>query len=518
MAPAGGFAYGSGMTLKPHDRDQATLAPKTIAINGPTTDSQTCPHHGGSDGPGSAGEQPGGTEGAPGGRAEGTPPASSPSLSSVNPPLTKPSRKCTPLERFSSKWGWPPPLTGGPETQSRDTYGLERVAVSVDWLQGTGPLSILSGVQRIIAQIWGPDQRPKRSAALEGYEITERYPCGVSVSYSVNIEPDPADDDGGDVGPRRKVRNEGIWLVVPGHALTTIGNDGQYRLAYQLLQIGLNPTRVDLALDTIWAEPTDLLDCMYDGSRGLEQVDAKKTKRRQIDDRVAWQPEAMGFQTLRQMDTHKRGERRGRTLYWGSKGKTGGGRELCVYDKGAESGEAEPGHWIRTEIRFYKRSEYALQSLEQIASSPDGWKQIALDLVLSQIDFREANGRRERSRRTQCAWWNKFLRAVRYEAVISLESRRPDSTLATKIDWMQRCVAPGVTEIRDALVRAGATALDIGRVFAAMLYEDNMTDEGAADALHIEILAALREGDESSPAVMLARLLGVPHGPRRPGA
>lgn len=446
--------------------------------------------HAAAEGPGSAGKQPGGTEPAAGPGKQPGPCAALSAAGSVpkihlpHPiPLGKPSHKASPAERLRRAWCRPPLLTGGPQTQPPPPDGPDAISVCVDWLNATGALDALDATRRVVRTTWPTMGNAEAVPPRKNYEFTERYPCGVEISWAA----ERANPQTGEV------LKGGIWLSVPGAALHLLDPAGQYRLLYQVDQLQLRPTRVDLALDATYSTPTEILDRLYDGNRALEAGGA------------AGQAEAMGFRTMKQHDKHKSGESEGRTIEFGNRGKNGGGRQLVTYDKGREQGVAPAGHWIRWEMRFFKRGELASQAMETVLADPDHWRQKALQLILGQIDFRERNGRREKSRRPRCAWWSDFLRAVRTLADQRLAAVRPTFRIERTIHWLQTAGMPTLTEL--ARFCSQAATVTPGQLLDAMLQPQLMADPKKAADLATQATEALRGDDPEHPVALLVAAL-----------
>jgi len=196
---------------------------------------------------------------------------------------------------------------------------------------------------------------------------------------------------------------------------TWFGERGDSVLRVLLALNGARLTRVDLAYDD------------HDGDITWNHVYAAVTR-----------DEFVGFRVVSDAGTLKGG--RGRTVYFGRRGKDGNGRFVRIYDKAAQQNLPADEHWMRYELELCGDCARQFGEGWLVSEQPDSW--ISLCLV-GGIDFREvrdeAHGHMER--RERLAWWQKVVDKISGGGAIRICRKEKRRTIAEYSDNFLKAAA-----------------------------------------------------------------------------
>lgn len=179
---------------------------------------------------------------------------------------------------------------------------------------------------------------------------------------------------------------------------------------------GFHLTRLDLCVDFI-AEAGASVGLLFEVAKGIQDGELCGFRRVKVD--AGWAGRVSS----------------GRTVTLGKKGKSGGGVQVCVYDKGVETGDRPAGEWERVEARFYaERAEQAFASVIDCSELRADGLGVSLSRLIyaacfGAVEFREFIEREgvavRRSRRPIAAWWRRWVdgvQLIRTHAVRRLSS------------------------------------------------------------------------------------------------
>jgi DNA relaxase NicK len=152
-----------------------------------------------------------------------------------------------------------------------------------------------------------------------------------------------------------------------------------------------------------------------------------------------------GFRRHRYIVEEKsNGEKSGDTLYFGTRGKNGGGKLMRCYDKNLESkGEIDS---IRWEVEFSKDRASELFYRIAISGSLEEFVTHIAAFIGGAMDFIERNGK-NLDRAHRMAFWERILAIL---GSSSIRNPRPLKTIEKAKDWIERSVTPSLGMLRKA--------------------------------------------------------------------
>ncbi|MFG0242213.1 MAG: replication initiation factor domain-containing protein [Phycisphaerales bacterium JB054] len=233
--------------------------------------------------------------------------------------------------------------------------------IGLDWIRCTGSVTKQAALEAFLFERF--DEDPKASSGAKWFKQGMVWEPGVVMSW----------------GHRSSI----VQVDIQGQRLCMLDANERIELLRRLLDLGLKPTRLDLALDWIGQG----LRVCENAAASCERHELCIRRSYGNHDRFA----ANGFCKRRHL--------------------TLGNREssvfIRVYDKGLERGGGLAGYWERFEVEWKgKRAAKVARLLRE--AEPD-WSARAMDLVLGAVDFREDNGRSELARRPRAAWWSSIV-------------------------------------------------------------------------------------------------------------
>ena len=298
----------------------------------------------------------------------------------------------------------PRPVTRGVKSQ-----------IGLDWIRLTGPAESASRCFDVLSRIYG--QKIDRRNGRHFYERGTYWPSGAALLEG------------------HKSRSAAILVELPGSALSVLPAADRVLLLNDLSWQGMRATRIDVAVDFI-GEDVDVITCTRSACFAGELCQAKR-----------WEPHE-GFSG---------GQRDKYGVSLGSRGKSGSGRYVRVYDKGLETGEKPEGRWHRWEAEFTGDCAAEVQHqlvahVEQLADGgfriAPGWEQTAAGVAFGAVDFREVNGQTSFARRPRSSWWAELVGTVKR---IVVKATPKASRLITYARWMRQQVLPSLKAMGDAV-------------------------------------------------------------------
>lgn len=297
-----------------------------------------------------------------------------------------------------------------------------REAAGVDWLTLTGPEELWKGAVRVLETLHG--EGGESSAGDRWYRRGLRWVGGGRVDWE------------------HRAGLSSCKVELPGRALAMLELGAVLTAAAELSKLGFRCSRLDAAVDFFSREgrSVGLLDDVFGGYR---------------------RGEVRRFTTVKLVeDRNLHRGLKGRSITFGNRGKSGGGVQVCCYDKGLERGELPAGRHERIEARYYTgRSEAAFARLLSSADlRRDGLGETAVvvlrALALSPLEFSEDEKKR-RSGRASSEWWLFWLGNTVVERIMKVRRR---VTFDGWCRWAGRAV---LGPLERAGSRQGVTGLDL---------------------------------------------------------
>jgi len=304
--------------------------------------------------------------------------------------------------------------SGGDVTAPRPVTRGVKSQVGLDWIRLVGPSDCASRCLEVLTKVYGTNV--ERRNGRHFYKIGTYWPSGAALLEGHDFE------------------QSAILVELPGSALTTLPATERLQLLADL-SFGMRATRLDVYIDFI-GEQVDVITCTRSACYAGELCQAKR-----------WEPH----------DGYSGGKRDKYGVSLGSRGKSGSGRYVRVYDKGLETKEQPEGRWHRWEAEFTGDCAVDVQHLlsahvEQLAdggfSIAPGWEQTAAGLAFGAVDFREVNGQTSYARRPRSAWWDELVGTVNR---IVVSAKKKASKLVTYSRWMRHQVLPSLKAIGDVV-------------------------------------------------------------------
>ncbi|MEM6757595.1 MAG: replication initiation factor domain-containing protein, partial [Planctomycetota bacterium] len=252
------------------------------------------------------------------------------------------------------------------------------------------------------------------------YRSSRKWSCGTRVTF------DGVNDNNADL----------LSVSITGDALSQFGIEATLQLLRDLLSWGGKCSRIDIPIDfKDEHSPVGLIDHVIASCHRGELCKARKYK-------LIEQFTAEGACT-------------GRTIYLGSRAKSGSGRYVRVYDKGLESGKAEAGHHERFEVEF--KQEPAQLVAIALASS-EAWEQEAAAYALGAVSFNEVTGFASLLRRPLVEWWAALIDGL---TVKTAKVKRVPTTLDAYLAWINDVIVPRLDDMAKATSQTRQKVLDL---------------------------------------------------------
>ncbi len=280
----------------------------------------------------------------------------------------------------------------GIETQMPPEPGIY---VGLDWIRCTGPQSLLRPVESFLLDRFGPE--PKGSHGARWFQRGLVWDPGILLSW--------------------QHRSSIVQVDIQGDRLRLLDGTERVELLRSLLLLGLNPTRLDGALDWVCQDVKLYTHAADSCKRGELCI----FRRYGPNDEFT----AQGYPTRRHLRL--------------------GSREspVCarIYDKGLEQQVAPPGYWERLETEW--KADRAPEVARQLCDASSFWSDRLASLILGSLDFREVNDRPELDRRPRSAWWAAIVKG---RQTLRVAPSYPDMSISTWTAWFRGSVARRLLE------------------------------------------------------------------------
>jgi len=290
--------------------------------------------------------------------------------------------------------------------------GLQKT-LSVDWLQGTFPHDRVDSLVDLLKVLLGEDGERMEHGQYRYNRSVSWVGCGVRVLFD--------NDD----ARARDIHGGRAAVVLPGGALGGLDAVAlQSMLKTLVSDYWFKATRVDLAWDDYTRRITPSDVCV--------EADKGNYSR---------------FRSHRHiLERSRGGEVTGDTVYFGARGKNGGGRFLRCYDKGLESDGRINA--IRWECEFSKEKAaqvvfalYQTESLEEFCAVIGAYVGGCVDFV-----ERRTEGKLRGAERLE--WWQGIVDSLGESRLRN--ERRVRSVEGTR-KWVRAAVFPSLKVLREAL-------------------------------------------------------------------
>jgi hypothetical protein len=308
----------------------------------------------------------------------------------------------------------PPTLLGGVNGKNigKLDAGERKSSIGIDWLQGSVPFDRMDMVFSYFNEVCG-SQPEIYNHGMMGYQCSaEWHPWGIKVLWDTDKS-------------AREFHANRICIQCPGASMAAFAPMDMKRFLYQLsTRLWFKCSRIDLAFD--------------DYEKIIRPLEVKEHA-----DRGSYN----GFRKHRPVEERKRnGTCLGEGVYFGTRGKNGGGKYLRCYAKDIESkGETDS---IRWEVEFSKKKANSVFfDLAMSEDLTDLATKIAL-FIGGTIDFIEQNASGKFDKRDRLAFWEQILH---YLGAASLRCANADGSIEQTQEWFERCVYPSMKKVMHAI-------------------------------------------------------------------
>jgi len=307
----------------------------------------------------------------------------------------------------------PPTLIGGVNTQNigKMDAGERKASIGIDWVQGTIPFMKMNELFVYLNDMCGGAPESYNHGFMGYQAAAEWHPFGIKVMWDLDTQ-------------NRLRHGNRIVLQIGGEGLGCFPAESLYQFCRELcVKFSFKSTRVDL--------------CFDDFEKIIEPQEVTQ---------FADQGSYRGFRKHRPIRESKRnGDLLGDTLYFGTRGKNGGGKFLRCYNKDLESGGEVNS--IRWEVEFSKeRANKVFFELAMSANITEFATNIAL-FIGGSIDFIERNGKRFDTR-DRLAFWEQILHHL---GAASIRNPQPEQSIESAMEWVERSVTPSLEKIKCAI-------------------------------------------------------------------
>ena len=308
----------------------------------------------------------------------------------------------------------PPTLLGGVNGKNigkMDT-GERKASLSVDWLQGTIPFERMDMLFEYLTDLCG--SRPEiYGYGMLGYQCSaEWHPFGIKVMWDAEKT-------------ARSFHANRICIQLTGSSLAGFPPSSLMRFMYDMsVKFWLKCSRIDLAFDDYEKiiRPTEVFEHAEQGSY-------------------------KGFRKHHPViERQRNGELLGEGIYFGTRGKNGGGKYLRCYGKDIESdGETDS---IRWEVEFSKqKANRVFFDLAMAADLTDFATMISL-FIGGAIDFIERGSSGKCNKLDRLAFWEQILHHL---GAATIRCPEPDGSIETTMEWFERSVYPSMEKVKRAI-------------------------------------------------------------------
>lgn len=308
----------------------------------------------------------------------------------------------------------PPTLLGGGigKNIAKMDAGERTASIGIDWLQGTVPFDRLQVLMLYIEKMSGNPPEILNHGFL-GYQCAAEYhPYGIKVMWDCDEQ-------------ARKRHGNRVLLQFCGESLSQFFPSDLHQFLFDLsVEFWFRASRIDLAFD-----------------------DYEKIIRPEEVNEYANQGSYSGFRKHKFIGGSKRsGVATDEGIYFGSRGKNGGGKFLRCYAKDIESeGETDS---IRWEVEFSKeKANEVYFNLAMSESVEDLATKIAL-FIGGSIEFCERYESGKIDPSGKLAFWEQILH---YLGAAVLRSPQKLTEIKDSMEWIEQSVAPSLKKIREAI-------------------------------------------------------------------
>lgn len=318
------------------------------------------------------------------------------------------------------------------------------VSVGVDWFQATGDCGRLWDVADLCCAWWG---QPREGQGGQFFTHSMHWPCGAALYFTPP-------------GEASAIKHPGRFMLqLSGSVLAQWDGDERVAALREFHAAGATDvTRLDVAVD-FRGVAVELVEC------AIRACEAGELRRFKLWD--VRRPVSAGRVV-------------GLSVTCGRRGKYGGGREVCIYDKGLEQRSGAANQWQRLESRFY--AAFAGGAWAAIAEPGENGANRMLAVGLGAIDFRRARADGKRPRRVEDLkrppWWSDVVGIVVQTERIRVP-RRERHNFRRWAKWVARCVVPSMRamanltnkQLADVWERVMEHAGSSGDAFRAHVWE-----------------------------------------------
>lgn len=209
----------------------------------------------------------------------------------------------------------------------------------------------------------------------------------------------------------------GIHIRLPSSALDSLHAGDGVSLLRDLWDMGVNFTRLDIALDAYGLDAIDLVE-LERATLAREYVCAGDK-----------------FSIVTSSENSSAGC--GKTFYYGSRESSW---FMRIYDKAAE--QKLSCRWVRAELELHK--ERAETAVRDILENRETWRDLAASWFLCFIDFKTPGNDDNKSRWFPAMWWRVFLDTGVKKKIV-WESKV--KTLDSVCEWIDRGVASSLAVV-----------------------------------------------------------------------
>ncbi|MEE9369357.1 MAG: replication initiation factor domain-containing protein [Pontiella sp.] len=290
--------------------------------------------------------------------------------------------------------------------------GERTSSIGVDWIQGTIPFERLDLVRSYLTAVCGQQPEDYDHGLMSFQTSCEWHPFGIKLAWDLDKK-------------NRENHSNRILLQLTGSSLHNFTPVHLWRFLKDLsVKFWFNCTRIDLAFD-----------------------DFEKIIRPDEVNEFANQGAYKGFRKHKYIGGVKRdGTVTDDGIYFGTRGKDGGGKFLRCYGKDIESkGEIDA---IRWEVEFTKdKADKIFFELAMSDDVTDMATKIAL-FIGGSIDFAERTKSGRFNKEDRLAFWEQLLHHLG-----SAEVRCPkvEGDIESAMDWVELSVTPSLEKIRQAI-------------------------------------------------------------------
>jgi len=269
-----------------------------------------------------------------------------------------------------------------------------------DWIRLTGPELMTKEVHRLLRQCFGHPTGVNRGAQYFT-EGTEWHP-GVLLSQ----------------GHSSKI----VMVDLQGKRLATMKPLDALELTRKILMMGFRCTRIDLAVDHVM-QGLDLYE------NALTSCKAKELCiMRTYEPDEAFKVDGTPIKKLLKL-----GQRES---------------EVCarIYDKGLETKLLPVGLWERAEVEI--KHDRANEVCMALVVAGDEYNKLLWEYVIGSVDFRECNGRSERTRRPRSSWWAEYIGQSKPKRIKPVPK---ESSLDQWCEWFRTAAARRLLQLSAVL-------------------------------------------------------------------